>query len=148
MELHIGVVPIPEPELDVSSGSISQSTTTTFEVAESLEHTYGLFSHFVEDNLDKFAELMVKNVQTSLHRYIEGEYEDTDLFDTSTNEITGMFRRYLDDQQLDKREAGVPTRAAMEGRRRLKGPDYKGPPRPSFIDTFTFYNSLRTWVEP
>lgn len=141
MKLCIGVIPLPEPSY---SGT---SSATTYTVAKRLEDAYGLFSHFAVDNLDQMTRLLTKNIQTSLHRHIEGESENTDTFDTAPNEITGMFKTYLDTQALDNRESGVPTRAAMLGKRRLKGPEFRGPPRPSFEDTFTLYGSLRTWVE-
>jgi hypothetical protein len=141
MQLHIGVYDVPEPEFN------GKSVTTTYQVAQDLEAIYHLFSHFVDDHIDHMTKLVTKSVQQSLHQHIDGEEETTEGLDTALSGITLTFQNYVVTGQLDDRQRGVPTRAAREGRRRLKGPTYEGPPRPSFDDTSTFVNSLHTWVE-
>ena len=142
MEIHIGVIPLPEPEYN------KKTRVTTYDVATILEEKYGLFSFFVSDNIDTIASLITKNIQTSLHRHIQGESEDTATLDTAPSEMLGMLKRSLDSQAFDGRIAKVPTKAALKGFHRLKKPEERyGPPRPSFEDTTTMYQSLRVWAE-
>jgi hypothetical protein len=64
-------------------------------------------------------------------------------------EIEAAFRQFLEQQEMDGRVDGVPTKASLKGvSHRLKRPNAKdNPTRPSFIDTGLYSASMKAWTE-
>ena len=156
--LHLGVIDVPH----IEPGS------TTYTVGKALEQDYGLFSAFAEFYENSIEQAIGQDAVLALEKVLSGEHIPTDLnkiFGTSTSAIDTMFNRFLDAGAIeDMGKPGVPTKAALEGKRtRFKGKGASargwvkgkrgiteavyGPRRPSFVDSGILKNSFKSWVE-
>lgn len=140
MILNIGVIDQPEPESD----------KTTFEVAEILEAKYELFSNFAQYGLPDIADLLGAEMEKEITNIANGKPPGELMLSGAMAEIEDRFKReYLSEQGSERIGiAGVPTKAALEGKtRRMKGRKNKRGRRPSFIDTGTLQTSMKAWME-
>lgn len=165
--LHLGVIDIPYatnvPEAQRRSvvrrrpdGSIESFTAapsggeTTGDVAAFLEEEYHVMEVFYEDvGSDAIAKALEVSARDALENMMMGSPADISLTKAAEDEIAAAFKLFLVQQEMDGVVGGVPTKAALAGvNHRLKHPYAKGnPERPSFIDTGTYENSFRAWVD-
>lgn len=156
--LHIGVVDQPysyrQEQLSKRGRPMKRRrqvtlNTTTGDVAEILEAKYHPFEHFYEDNENFIAEALLRSVDGAAEALLSGAPLHIDPYGAAASEIQDKFKEYLFTKKLNFREVGVPTQASLRGvNHRLAHPYAKGnAPRPSFIDTGNYENSMRVYVE-
>jgi len=165
--IHLGVVDVRYDEVPVRPESARRrprggvrwrrpkapkpTTKSTGDVAEILEHKYGLFSMFTVLHGQTIADALEEAMAGKLETLMMGgpTSGDTLLTDADLGEIEQAFKKSIDDREYDSRLPGVPTRAALNGvDHRLKHPYSKGnPSRPSFRDTGLMQTSFKAWVD-
>lgn len=150
MILQIGVIDVPEPE----GGS-------SFEVAQSLEKRYHLFSAFAATNIDFIAKELTQDATNMFSALLNGEPTGAAFADAGDS-ITNRFKQFIslgEDESIGL--VGVPTQAALSGvtlrtknkksiSKVRKGAKYVrvyGAKRPSFIYSGIMQASLKCWVE-
>jgi hypothetical protein len=128
-------------------------TMTAEKVANILEGKYGIvetFSAVYEEEISNimtegFAEIarnMLSSGRTSTTSSIKN------LMKPSTNNIQSLFRSFLDQEEMNGMVEGVPTAAALGGKRSGRGSKTrKGIKRPSFINTGIYRASFRCWAD-
>jgi hypothetical protein len=129
------------------------ATVSTADVAGWLEKRYHVFEVFWNMNRDFVMAELEDQVQTKIENVLLGKPGSNEpgepLFkpgDLST--VEDRFRRALDNKEFDGWINGVPTQAALMGvSHRFKNPYARRPPRPSFIDTGLYRQSMKCWVE-
>lgn len=139
--LHLGVVDMPY---------VARGGTTTVDVARIIEEKYHVMEVFAEDiGMGAIAAALEKSAVEALEKIILGSPAPLSVSNAGEAEIETAFRLFLSQQEMDNVVGGVPTQASLDGvSHRLKHPNAKGnPSRPSFIDTGTFENAFRAWVE-
>jgi len=131
VKFNLGVTVVPEPESNLNS----------FELANIIENKYELFSKYGEMRLQFIADSLTESLGNALDDILMGSPVKNPYADAE-QEIEQNFKDFI-----SKEEHGIPRTMAgkMGYSRRFKG--RKGPPRPSFIDTGTLQNSIKTWVE-
>ena len=136
MILHLGV--IEQPYTDDPS-------VTTGDVAEILEANYGVMGAFVEMHEQDIADALTDSMQGALENLMAGASQSANPFGTAESAIVDQFKGFLEREEMNGRP-GVPTKAALDGvNHRLK--IEKGSPRPSFIDTSLYEDSMVAWIE-
>ena len=152
MKISLGVLQVPEPE----GGD-------TYITALALESKYGLFSKFVEFDINNIASELEDSISGSLETIMQGG-KSLDPFAAATSQIDQNFRDFLSSKEAESQGmVGVPTQAALDGKSlRFKGrvtassyiagkraPIVKktGPRRPSFIYSGVLQASFKSWVE-
>ncbi|WP_297480660.1 hypothetical protein [Ferrovum sp.] len=134
MKLSLGVIDIPYPEEEVTTG----------EVAGILEAHYGVMRVFVEEYEDKITQAVEEKMLGLIQNVKLGGPPPTD--DIDFPEIEKDFREYLDRSEWEK-ISGKPTKAALLGISKRKKSLSYGERRPSFIDTGLYQKSMRVWTE-
>lgn len=123
--------------------------TTTGDVAEILEARYSIMGTFYELHGDEIAGTMEDVIAGKFENLLMGAPYSGQIFEEGDlSSVEQSFRKFLDDEGMDGRAAGVPTAAALAGvNHRLKHPYAKGnSPRSSFIDSGLYQDSVRVWV--
>lgn len=138
--LHLGVMDVPYAK-GASTGG----------VAEILEQEYGIMEYFVHVKDDEIAAELEKDLVDFIDDSLSGRAINSYPFSGSCNKIESMFRRALTDQFMDGSSFSgrpVPTMASLLGiSHRFKGKKNRRGVRPSFIDTGTYRQSFKAWVE-
>jgi len=160
MKLHLGVIDVPEP----------YGNTTTGTVGDELEKRYGLFSMFYNNYKDNIVDLVSNDAAIGIEKLLKGESPTiANTFAVSGEEITDKMHKFITSQEVERvaagyGEQGIPTQAALDGtsyrfekgvtaKRYVKGKFGKGKqvtkraPRPSFIYSGVFEASLKGWIE-
>jgi len=160
MKLHLGVIDVPEP----------YDNTTTGKVGEDLEKNYGLFSSFYDYRKNEIADLIAADAAIGIEKLLKGENVTiANTFAVSGEEITDKMHNFITSKDAEIYSKPVfplitPTLAAQEGlsyrfekgvtaKRYVKGKFGKGKqvtkraPRPSFIYSGVFEASLKGWIE-
>jgi hypothetical protein len=142
-QINLGVLDVPYVE----------GGNTTGDVAEILEAHYGIMQLFAEELHSKELQEGIENaLQDRLDNYImqvPGFEDLSSLFpEGSLSSVEEVFRRMLDQRELDGRAPGVPTEASLRGvNHRLLHPYAKSnPPRVSFVDTGQYQANVRVWI--
>lgn len=123
--------------------------TTTGDVADILERRYGIMGYFYEKHGQEIADDLTDTLEGKLENILLGAPYSGRLFeDTDFEEVQSMFRKFLDDREMDG-QPGVPTGAAQKGvNHRLQHPYAKANgERPSFIDSGTYQLSMRARID-
>lgn len=145
MKLKLGVIEVPEPNGNTSYG-----------VGKILEEKYTLFSSYVE--------MHQKDIERELCEALVGAFETFQAtgniarqpFDAAGQELSLGLKKFIYEEELAGKVAGVPTLAALEGvttRKVSRGKKTKfkrtktGIRRPSFIDSGVFEASTKVWIE-
>lgn len=151
MKLKLGVIEVPEP------GGI-----TSYGLGKILEDKYSLFSSYVE--------MHHKDIENELCEALAGAFETFQKtghvakkpFDAAGQKLSLGLKKFIYEEELAGKVAGVPTKAALEGlsTRTMNGKTPKkvragqkfkkvktGVRRPSFIDTGIFEASTKVWIE-
>jgi len=138
--LHLGVIELPHPGGD-------KTGLTTGDLAEILESKYGLYSVFLDANLEKIEEQIAESLRDAIDNVLAGAPLPENPFADAQQEIVSDFVTFLDTSEIEKIGVrGTPTEAALKGvNHRLKL--RKGPRRPSFIDTGALRASTAAWVD-
>lgn len=138
--LHIGVLDLPHP-------GGGKAGLTTGGLAEILESKYGLYSVFLDVNLEKIAGQLADSLGDAIDNVLAGAPVPENPFASAEQDVAADFVTYLDTSEIEKIGVrGTPTEAALNGvNHRLK--INKGARRPSFIDTGTLRASTAVWVE-
>lgn len=127
-------------------------TMTAEDVAKILETKYHIIDTFEEVYaariqyaiLSQF-EKVAGDIVSGVRGYRGAPLES--LLKPATKEVEKMFRQFLDNEEMNGRVPGVPTKAALAGVRTGRGSKtLRGVPRPSFIDTGIYKASFRAWV--
>ena len=152
MKLSLGVG-------DVTINAVPEpfSSWDTFQVGEHLQKEYGLFQAFYDMNTNfinaEIAEAVAGRLETIA---LGGVISEDKIFLPKSRDL---FRSMLTEQKFDSALWAVPVQAALDGYHRgkktgnPKGRPRKGatrkvsPPRPSFVDTGVFRNSVNLWIE-
>lgn len=137
--LHLGVLDLPHPG--------GKGELTTGDLAEILESKYGLYSVFLDANLEKIAEQIADSLGDAIDNVLAGGPVPENPFAAAEQDVAADFVTFLDTDEMAKIGVrGVPTGAALRGvNHRLK--IKKGSPRVSFVDTGTLRASTTAWVE-
>jgi hypothetical protein len=148
---------IPQARKGMSNHPLTKSADldspgTTGEVADELEHNYGVMAAFARAH----AQDIEKHILDSLQGQIVNLNLGAPALDTSAafaeacESIAQDFRDFLDAGEIERMGIpGVPTKAAKAGvNHRLKNPYAEdNPRRPSFIDTGLYQATMRAWTE-
>jgi hypothetical protein len=120
---------------------------TTGEVATILEDKYQVMEHFVGAHMKDIQKEMIKSLEATIVQLNTGLSATDSPFEESNNAIKHMFETFLDRSEIEHMGVpGVPTQAAKDGvqsRYRI----FKGPRRPSFIDSGQYQTASKVWVE-
>lgn len=138
--LHLGVIELPHPGGD-------KTGLTTGDLAEILESKYGLYSVFLDANLEKIEAQVADSLADAIDNMLAGAPAPENPFAGAEQEVARDFINFLDTSEIEKIGVrGTPTEAALKGvNRRLK--QRKGARRPSFIDTGTLRAATTAWVD-
>ncbi len=152
MKLHLGVLDVAYSSSYAPAKRLSQSpprSNSTGDVAEILEARYGVMAKFYELHGQEIADDVAEVLQDKLEALLLGAPVSEELLpEGSLSKIEERFRKMLDDKELDGQVAGVPTQASLRGvSHRLLHPYARRSPRPSFIDSGQYQDSMRAWVE-
>lgn len=160
MKLHLGVIDVPEPYGDKSTG----------DVGVDLEKNYGLFSMFYNAKKEDIADWISKDAAVGLEMMLANQtVEPSKVFAVSGEHITDQMHKFITTQEVERvaatyGEQGIPTQAALEGKsfrfakgytakRQVKGLKGTGKaytkknPRPSFMYSGVLEASLKGWIE-
>jgi hypothetical protein len=138
--LHLGVIEQP----------YNNGGKTTGEVAEILEHRYGVMSKFVEVHEQDIASDLENSLEGVLENVLLGAPPPVDPFAGGTSKIEHRFKKFLSSKEMDSLGvAGVPTQASLKGySKRFKKKQNKARgPRPSFIDTGLYQANFKAWMD-
>lgn len=138
--LYLGVIDVP----------YAAEAITTGEVAHILEAKYGVMQTFVDTvGQDSIAKALENSAVNAIESMIMGAGSGINLTAEGEGEIEAAFRQFLEQQDMDGRVDGVPTKASLKGvSHRLKRPNAKdNPSRPSFIDTGLYSASMKAWTD-
>lgn len=131
---HLGVIDVPYED----------ENTTTGSVAEELEARYHIMQTFFDRYGNDIAELMSKDLATSIENMFADAQPPSDPLAESMSRVHDLFVAFLDNEEMNGM-SGVPTRRALLGiSKRFK--NKKGDPRASFIDTGNYQAAMRAWV--
>lgn len=138
--LHLGVLDLPHP-------GGGKAELTTGDLAEILESKYGLYSVFLDANLEKIADQLADSLGDAIDNVLAGAPVPENPFAAAEQEVVNDFVTFLDTSEIEKIGVrGTPTEAALKGvNHRLKL--NKGGRRPSFIDTGNLRASTAAWVD-
>lgn len=142
--LHLGVT----DDLSYAHGGIG-----VFDVATILEAKYGVMEFFWQTHQQEIVEELSDAIVGSLESLLQGKPPGSDPHAQASPQIERMFNNFLDRKEMDNKVAGVPTEASLMGvshrfkKKRKKWVRSVGMTRPSFIDTGTYENSFRAWVD-
>jgi hypothetical protein len=123
-------------------------TMTAEDVSNILEEKYHILDTFYQVHRPD-VEMAVLTAFTEVARDIvsgQKKYRSASLpslLKDATAEIEKSFRRFLDTEEMNGRQPGVPTAAALSGVRHGRGRKTLTGPRPSFIDTGIYRASFR-----
>lgn len=138
--LHLGVIDLPHP----GGGKAELSTG---DLADILESKYGLYSVFIDANMEKIEDHIADSLQDSIDNMLAGAPAPENPFAAAQQEVVADFVTFLDTSEMEKIGVrGTPTEAALKGvnhRLKLK----KGARRPSFIDTGALRAATAAWVD-
>lgn len=141
MILHLGVLDVP----------YSNGDKTTGDVAHILEAEYGIMQTFVDTmGQDPIAKALERSVENAMEAMLMGSNSASiNLTAEGEQEIEAAFRQFLEQQDMDGRVDGVPTKASLKGtNHRFAKPYAKdNPSRPSFVDTGLFSSSFKAWTD-
>ena len=153
--LHLGVLDVP----------YTTSGATTGEVAEKLEEDYGIMEFFAEEQAAFIGQALEKDLSNFLDKMLRGKELKSEPFNSSCQKIERLFKQSLTAEFMNGNGSGskaVPTRAALAGvSHRFADPYFvtrtskktgkvskvKRKRRPSFIDTGTYRQSFKAWIE-
>ena len=164
MKMHLGVMDIPYTEAPAMpkrvpkarpgrqrkrapKASASPQPVTTGDVAGFLESKYQVIGHFVGAHEAEIVQAIDESLMGAIESRLMGSAPN-DPFAAATSQIEGMFRSFLDnDEMASLGVAGVPTAAALRGfNPRLTQPYARRAPRPSFIASGLYQKSFKAWV--
>ena len=137
--LHLGVADMP----------YTKGGQTTYEVAQILEDKYHVIEIFFEQKKSQIERILTASVESALKAVLKG-LPVRDPFSNANDEIETLFKEFLLTAEIEGLGyPGIPTAAALKGvSHRFKHPYAKANPRrPSFIDTGTYENSFKAWVD-
>lgn len=147
--LNLGVIDIPYVEIEADE--------TTGEVAEKLEIFYGVMQFFVDKHMDYITNRLAMSYTSAINNTLAGNPIPDDVLSDSYGDIEKLFRMFLDNKEMDRKERGVPTQASIDGvshrfkmknrKRASKERVKNNPRRPSFIDTGLYQASMKVWKE-
>ena len=153
--LHLGVLDVP----------YTSSSDTSGAVAEKLEREYGIMEFFAEQQAAFISEALDKDLSNFLDNMLSGKELKSEPFRGSCQKIEQLFKQSLTDEFMNGHSLKgrpVPTRAALAGvSHRFSDPYFmtrtskktgkvskvKRKRRPSFIDTGTYRQSFKAWIE-
>lgn len=138
--LHLGVLDLPHP-------GGGKAELTTGRLAEILESRYGLYSVFLDANMEKIADQLADSLGDAIDNVLAGGPAPENPFAAAEQDVVAGFIDFLDTSEIEKIGVrGTPTEAALKGvNHRLKL--NKGARRPSFIDTGALRAATAAWVE-
>jgi len=136
MILHLGVIDIPYSDEDISTG----------DVAEILESQYHVMQTFYDFHQTEISEYMADSVAGALENIMSGAPAGQNPFGTAENNIQERFVDFLNMQEMDGLK-GIPTKASLEGVSHRKKSKKNGAPRPSFVDTHQYRDSMVAWID-
>lgn len=138
MILNLGVIDLPYA---------GDKTVTTVEVAKILEDKYGVMSIFADIHGDDIAKALEESIAGALDNVLMGQ-ADPDPFAQAETEIEALFKfDFLESGEIEGIAPNTPTQAAINrASLRFKKGAAKND-RPSFIDTSTYENSFKAWIE-
>jgi len=123
--------------LKASAPAPAAGSKTTGDVAEILEGKYHVFEVFFElhgqEIIDHYTEALVVSIQDAL----SGHNAPAPNFTEANGETRALFVKFIDGEEMNGIQPGVPTAAALAGvnHRRIHPYAKDNPPRPSFRDT-------------
>jgi len=123
---------------------------TTGEVADILEKKYGVMEVFFEAHEDEISEALTDSVDKAIETLKLGDGAVVLNFKTAEAKIEAMFKQFLESEEIEQMGIeGVPTKAAIRGISHRKAHPYKkgNDRRPSFIDTGTYQQNFKAWVD-
>ncbi len=148
--ITLGVIDIPyvgfDPNGKKKRVKVAIGTETTGDVAEWLENKYHVIETFFELRREKFEEQVLEAIEASIEDLVTGASVSKNPFSDALHWLDDQFKAFLTSREIEGLGIpGVPTKAAIKGvntRKKL----FKGPRRPSFIDTGQYEASFKAWV--
>lgn len=151
LKLKLGVVEVTEP-----------NGITSYGLGKILEEKYTLFSSYVEMHQKDIEHELSEALAGAFETFVATGHVAKNPFDAAGQELTLGLKKFIYQEELAGKVAGVPTQAALEGistrtmsgktpTKVRKGQKFKrvktGVRRPSFIDTGIFEASTKVWIE-
>lgn len=138
--LHLGVLELPHPGGE-------KTGLTTGDLAEILESKYGLYSVFLDANLEQIEEQVAESLADAIDNMLAGAPAPENPFERAQHEVVRDFINFIDTAEMEKIGVrGTPTEAALKGvNHRLKSG--KGARRVSFVDTGALRAATAAWVD-
>ena len=138
-KLHLGVVDLPYQDGKASTG----------DVAQILEAKYQVMGTFFQRHETEIAAALEQSIGDSLADILAGAPIGGNSMAAAMSDIKTMFNRFIDSKEMDALGIpGVPTKASLMGvNHRMKKPNAKRGPRPSFRDTGAYEGAFVSWSE-
>jgi hypothetical protein len=125
-------------------------TMTAEDVANILENRYNIVETFSAIYEEKINRILLEGFSEVASSAIKDRGGSTiaklkNLMKPNTKRIENMFKEFLNNEEMNGMVEGVPTGAALEGKRR--GRKSRSGGRPSFVDTGIYRASFRCWAD-
>jgi hypothetical protein len=136
LKLHLG---FEETSYDYQPRSVER-------VADILEAKYHLVEIFFEENEDRIMQVLAGAQDKAISDIAAGKTRKVVLRRPDAIKIERMFRSAINRQEFDGIAPGTPTAVSQSGRSRAFR-SRKGSSRASFVDSGTYRDSFRVWME-
>lgn len=136
MRLHFG---FEDRAYDYEARSATQ-------VAEYLEARYGIVETFWEMKQDRIYDILADVQEKAIEDIAAGKKRKVVLRRPDALKIERIFKSAINNREFDGVVPGAPTAVALSGRSRYRG-QRRGSSRASFVDSGTYRDSFRVWVE-
>jgi hypothetical protein len=147
LKLHLGVIDQPYAQ-DSPDGS--KKAVTTGEVAQWLENRYHIMEIFYQFHEQEIADKLAEGMGDALEAIMMGAPPSLQPTLEALSAEEAVFKLWLALGEIEKLGIpGVPTLAAQnrESLRLKLKKKFRGPARPSFIDTGLYESSFKMWME-
>ncbi len=119
---------------------------TTGDVAEILEAEYHVMEIFWDKHEADAVEAISDSLSNSFEDQLKGLPFSTTALDVGAKEIEVLFKKFLENKEMDGIVPGVPTGAARLGISH-KPKSMRRTPWVSFIDTGLYENNFKCWID-
>ena len=147
--IHLGIQELPYSLVDttpVGNSDKSKSDMTTGDVAEILEENYGVMEHFWERHEEDAVNAISDSLSSAFEAQLDGAPFNVSALEQGAKEVENLFKKFLENREMDGLVGGVPTLAAIKGiSHRPKS--VRKTPWVSFIDSGLYESSFRCWVD-
>ncbi|HSY75450.1 MAG TPA: hypothetical protein VK890_01260 [Bacteroidia bacterium] len=130
-----------------------RSTMTADKLANILEAKYNIVHTFSEVHDEDIRDIINNGFKEVAERMIlerKGHSKASlkNLMKSATRQVEELFKAFLDNEEMNGRVEGVPSKAATKGKLGGRGRITRsGIARPTFVNTGIYKNSFRAWIK-